>query len=82
MIVKVQKWGNSHGLRIARHLLEDAGLSAGDQVDVVARNGTLIVKPVRRVRGKVDLKDLVARIPRGYRAREVRWGCPVGREAW
>jgi antitoxin MazE len=82
MIVKVQKWGNSHGLRIGRHVLEDAGLSAGDPVDVVVRNGTLVVTPVRRVRGRIHLKDLIARIPRGYKPQEVRWGPPVGKEVW
>lgn len=82
MIAKVQKWGNSQGLRLAKRLLEDAGLSVDDRVDVAVRDGLIVIVPLRRVRGKVSLKDLVSRIPEGYKARELDWGKPVGREAW
>jgi antitoxin MazE len=82
MITKVQKWGNSQGLRIARHLLADAHLSVGDEVDLVVHDGAILVRPVGRVRGKVSLRKLIARIPKGYRAEEVDTGRPVGKEAW
>ena len=35
MVTKIQKWGNSQGLRLARQVLEDASISVGDDVDVV-----------------------------------------------
>ena len=34
MRAKIQKWGNSQGLRIAKNLLTDAQLDVGDQVDI------------------------------------------------
>lgn len=82
MIAKVQKWGNSQGLRLAKRVLEDARLAVDDRVDVAVRDGVIVLVPLRRVRGRVKLKDLVARIPVGYKARELDWGKPVGREAW
>lgn len=82
MITKVQKWGNSQGLRLSKTLLSDASIAIGDEVDVVVREGMLIVTPVRRVRGGHDLRDLVRRIPKGRRAGEMPWGPPVGREVW
>lgn len=82
MVTKVQKWGNSQGLRIARNLLEDAHLSVGDEVDLVVRDGTILVRPVGRVRGKVSLRKLLARIPRGARVGETSTGRPVGKETW
>ena len=82
MVTKVQKWGNSQGLRISKRVLEDAHISVGDDVDVVVREGCIIVKPATRVRGKCGLKQLVARIPKGYRPKEVDIGPPVGKEAW
>ncbi len=82
MITKVQKWGNSQGLRIARNLLEDAHIAVGDEVDLVVQEGSILVRPVGRVRGKYSLQKLVARIPKGYRAEEVDSGQPVGKEAW
>ena len=33
MITKVQKWGNSQGLRLSKELLSDARIDVGDAVD-------------------------------------------------
>jgi antitoxin MazE len=82
MVTKVQKWGNSQGLRLAKQVLEEAHLSVGDSVDVSTRDGVIVVAPVRRVRGKQSLQELVSRIPKNYKTREVGWGEPVGREDW
>lgn len=82
MVTKVQRWGNSQGLRLSKELLCDAEIEVGDAVDVAVRQGTLVVTPIRRVRGGHDLRDLVSRIPKDYEPEEVDWGPPVGREAW
>ncbi|HEX9638044.1 MAG TPA: transcriptional regulator/antitoxin, MazE [Acidobacteriota bacterium] len=82
MITKVQKWGNSQGLRLSKQLLADVEMDVGDDVNVAVRDGTLVVTPVRRVRGAVDLEQLVRRIPKGYKRERVEWGTPVGREVW
>jgi len=82
MVTKVQKWGNSQGLRLAKQVLEDARISVGDDVDVTARDGVIVIAPVRRIRGKQSLQELVSRIPKNYKTGEIDWGEPVGREAW
>jgi len=82
MVTKVQKWGNSQGLRLAKQVLEDARISVGDDVDVTARDGVIVIAPVRRVRGKQSLRELVSRIPKSYKPEDIDWGGPVGREAW
>ena len=82
MITKVQKWGNSQGVRLSKNLLLDAEIAVGDAVDVAVRDGALVVTPVRRVRGKCDLAQLVTRIPKGYKPEQLDWGPPVGREVW
>jgi antitoxin MazE len=82
MVTKIQKWGNSQGLRLAKQVLEDAHLAVGDDVDVTARDGLIVIAPARRVRGRRSLKELVSRIPRGYNVAETDWGEPAGREAW
>jgi antitoxin MazE len=82
MKTKVQKWGNSQGLRLNRQILQGARIAVGDEVDVTVRDGTIVIAPARRVRGKHSLEQLVARIPKDYKAEEVGWGKPLGREAW
>ena len=78
MVTKIQKWGNSQGLRLAKQVLEDAHLSVGDDVDVTARDGVIVIAPARRVRGKRSLQELVSRIPAGCKAEELDWGSPPG----
>lgn len=82
MITKIQKWGNSQGLRLSKTLLSDADIDVGDAVDVAVRKGALIVTPARRVRGGHDLRHLVRRVPKGYKPRELDWGPALGREVW
>lgn len=82
MVTKVQKWGNSQGLRLARQVLEAARISVGDEVDVAARDGVIVIAPVRPVRAKQSLQELVSRIPKGYRTSAVNRGKPAGREVW
>ena len=82
MVTKIQKWGNSQGLRIARQVLDEARIAVGDDVDVTAREGVIVIAPVRRVRGKQSLEKLVKRIPKNWKTGEIDWGKPVGREVW
>jgi len=82
MVTKIQKWGNSQGLRLAKQVLEDAHISVGDDVDVTVREGLIVVAPARRVRGKRSLQELVSRIPENYKTEETQWGQPLGREVW
>ena len=82
MVTKVQKWGNSQGLRLAKRMLEDVHISVGDDVDVTIRDGTIIIAPIKRIRGKRSLQELVSRIPKDYEAGEIDWGKPTGREVW
>ena len=82
MLAKVQKWGNSQGLRFSKAILEEARVNVGDEVRVSVRGRKIIIEAVEKVRGKYNLKELVARMPKNYRAEEVEWGAPVGKEEW
>ena len=82
MLAKIQKWGNSQGLRLAKNLLADVQLNIGDEVDISVKDGIMIVTPAKRIRGRHKLEDLVARIPENYQTSEGEWGEPVGKEAW
>jgi antitoxin MazE len=81
MRATIQKWGNSQGIRINKEILEQTHLSVGDNVEVFAKDGLVIVQPETRKK-KYRLEDLVARIPAGYTSSEEPMGAPVGREEW
>lgn len=80
MVTKVQKWGNSQGLRLAKHVLENARIAIGDDVEIIVGEEQITLKKV--VKPKYDLAEMVARMPRDYQTREESLGPPVGREAW
>ena len=82
MLTKIQKWGNSQGLRFTKALLEEAQINVGDEVQVSVHEGRIVVEPVTKVRGRYDLEALVSKMPKGYRAEELDWGPPVSREVW
>jgi antitoxin MazE len=82
MVTKVQRWGNSQGLRFSKEVLEEAQIAVGDEVSVSVRGRRIIVEPTTKVRGRYSLQELVAKIPKSYRVEEVKWGEPVGKEAW
>lgn len=80
MQTKIQKWGNSLGLRIPKSFAAEAQVDAGSTVDLSVEDGDLIVKPVRRLR--YELRDLLKAINSRNIHREVETGDPVGRETW
>lgn len=82
MLAKILKWGNSQGLRISKTLLSDVQLDVGDEVDISVKEGVMIVAPAKRIRGRHNLKDLVARIPENYQPGEIDWGGKAGKEVW
>jgi antitoxin MazE len=80
MRTQVQKWGNSLALRIPKPFAEDADVQEGTVVDLSVSEGKLLVAPVRR--GKVTLKELLAKVNKRNLHGEVDSGPPMGRESW
>jgi len=60
MITRVQKWGNSLGVRLPKAAAEEAHVHDGSEVDVRSRNGEIVLRPVRKPRFRLGdlLKDV------------------------
>jgi len=82
MLAKVQKWGNSQGIRVPKTLLDELQIHVGDEVNISVEAGKIIVQPARPKRGRVRIEDLVAEIPADYVVEELDWGEPIGKETW
>ena len=80
MQTKIQKWGNSLGLRIPRSFAVEARVEEGATVDLSVKNGRLLVRPLR-VR-RYSLNRLLRKVSRRNLHGEVSTGEAVGREAW
>jgi len=57
-------------------------VKVGDAVQVSVQNQKIIIEPLNKVRGQYDLRALVSRIPKDYKAKEEQWGAPKGKEEW
>ena len=82
MVTKIQKWGNSQGLRFPKSLLEEANISIGDEVFLSVKDGKIIVEPAIKLHGRYNLEQLIAEMPADYQVEELDWGLPVGQEEW
>lgn len=82
MIAKIQKWGNSQGLRVSKDLLEQVHMDVGDAVDIKVQKGAILIRPLKVLRGKVTLKELIAQMPKNYKQEKEVWGGPMGEEVW
>ena len=80
MITKIQKWGNSLGLRIPKGVARGARVREGTTVTLAVSNGRLVVAPLE-TRGN-ELEALLAGVTRKNLHAAVDTGDPVGRERW
>ena len=46
MIANIQKWGNSQGIRISKHMLEDLGWSENETVKISIADGKIIIERI------------------------------------
>ncbi|SLM31858.1 conserved hypothetical protein [Desulfamplus magnetovallimortis] len=82
MLAKVQQWGNSQGLRLAKSVLAEAQIQVGDEVNLSVKEGVIHIIPSKKIRGRYKLEDLVSRIPEEYQNFEIDWGKSAGKEVW
>lgn len=80
MVTKIQRWGNSLGLRIPKAVASGAKVQEGTEVTLAVSHGRLIVAPVRQ--RAYDLETLLARVTRKNLHAAVDVGERIGREAW
>ena len=80
MITKIQKWGNSLGLRIPKSFAKEAHVEEGGRVDLSVKEGNLLIRPVKAPRYR--LETLLTAITRSNLHDEVRTGKAKGKEIW
>ena len=80
MQVQVKRWGNSQGIRITREILQAAGISMDEWLDIKVSDGVIMLSRTFRHNtleeraaesgGQLNLDG------------EGEWREPVGREVW
>ena len=80
MEAKIQKWGNSLGLRIPKAFAAEVGVGPGSSVDLSVHEGDLVVRPLRS--DVLRLADLLEKVTPSNMHAEVPTGSAVGNEVW
>lgn len=44
--IKIQKWGNSHGIRLPKVVLDAVQWKENDTIEIIEQNGSLLLKPI------------------------------------
>ena len=80
MVTKIQKWGNSLGLRIPKTFANEAGVEEGSAVDISLEEDRIVIRTLRTP--KYQLSDLLSQVQEDNLHEEISTGDAVGREAW
>lgn len=76
-MLRVQKWGNSLGIRIPKAIAAKAGLEEGSEIDFDVDDGHLIIKSKTKA-----LDELLSQVTRDNLHPEIQTGEQQGRESW
>ncbi len=80
MEARVQKWGNSLGIRIPKALAEELGLGHNTTVSLSLVDGNLVISPL--VKPIFNLHQLLSKVTKNNIHREVDTGPATGGEVW
>ncbi len=80
MVTKIQKWGNSLGLRIPKSFAEEIGVKEGFAVNITLEDGQLLIRPLQKE--KYQLSELLSQVRKENTHEEISTGDAVGREIW
>ena len=80
MEAKIQKWGNSLGIRLPSNILRSLGLKSNDIIDIVEEEDKIII--TKSCKKRISLKELCDKYDGPNLSKEFEWDEPRGREIW
>ncbi len=78
MSAKIQKWGNSVGVRIPKTIMEKANLSVNSEIEIECKNQKIIIFSKKK---SIQLKDLLSQITKDNLHVEDSY-VKTGKEIW
>lgn len=80
MEVKLQKWGNSMGIRIPNILLKEFGLKLNDELKLTYDDDKIIITKSKNK--QISLAELFKNYKGKNLAKDFEWDESVGKEIW
>lgn len=79
MKTKIQKWGNSLGVRLPKSIAEQKSLREGLGVSVILKNNQIVLEPEAE---ELSLNSMLAEINPENLHDETEWSETRGNEVW
>ncbi|PIR85714.1 AbrB/MazE/SpoVT family DNA-binding domain-containing protein [Candidatus Kaiserbacteria bacterium CG10_big_fil_rev_8_21_14_0_10_44_10] len=79
MKTKIQKWGNSLGVRLPKNITEQKALRAGLGVSIVIKNDQIVIEPREE---ELSLETLLNTVSADNLHKETDWSKTQGNEVW
>ena len=80
MTTKVQKWGNSQGVRIPKMILDSVKWKENEKILIIVEGDKIIMEKANE-EGK-NIKELFENYNEEYEPINIDWGEPKGEEIW
>lgn len=80
MEIRIQKWGNSDGIRIPSSILKSLNIKTNDILNIEQDNDKIIISIPKKK--KISLEDRFKKYHGKNLAKEFSWDDNVGKEIW
>lgn len=80
MQAKLQKWGNSDGIRIPSNILKSLNIKTNDKLELVQQDDKIIISKAKKE--KISLEERFANYKGKDLSKEFKWDEPRGKEIW
>ncbi|MBR6925532.1 MAG: AbrB/MazE/SpoVT family DNA-binding domain-containing protein [Oscillospiraceae bacterium] len=81
MTTTIQKWGNSQGIRLPKHMLDLLKWSSNEKIVIIAQDNKIIIEQAEPKKRKT-IDELFDGYNGNYVPEEIDWGDPAGGEIW
>lgn len=79
MTIKLQKWGNSQGIRLPKMMLDQLNITENDELELKTEGNKIIIEKANSRKNIIEIFDGFAG---DYYNLEMDWGEPIGEEIW
>ena len=80
MSTAIQRWGNSQGIRIPKHILDLLHWDLNEKVNIIPDGDKIVIEKERT--GRKNIRELFADFHDDYQPIKIDWGETEGKEIW
>lgn len=80
MEVRIQKWGNSNGIRIPNIILKTLNLKPNDKVEIKEENDKIIISKIEKQ--PISLEERIKAYKGSNLSKKFSWDESRGKEIW